>query len=35
VPAPKAVIEQVGKHIDVHRLSPDDYPFAGPNPFFH
>lgn len=35
VPIPVDVMNQVGKHIDKHRLKPDDYLFAGPNDFFH
>jgi len=35
VPMPKAVMEQIGEHIDSNRLGPDEYLFAGPNEFFH
>lgn len=35
VPVPKAVMKEIGKHIDRNHLEPDDYLFAGPNEFFH
>ena len=35
IPVPRAVMEQIGQHIDSNRLGPDEYLFAGSSEFFH